>query len=64
MRLSVARHLPTRRQIASCWPYLGAAVAYVAIGVFLTDFMLSVFTAIGYLLVVVWLVPLAIRKLR
>ena len=39
-----------------------AAAVYISIGVFFVDFMLSVFACAGYLLVVVWLVPAAIRR--
>jgi hypothetical protein len=44
--------------------YLGAAVLYIVFGVFYVDFMLSVVVAAAYLLVAVWLVPEAIRRLR
>jgi hypothetical protein len=40
-----------------------AAVVYVVVGVFVTDFMLSVFVAIGYLLITTWLFPAALRRL-
>jgi hypothetical protein len=39
-----------------------AAAVYIAIGVFFTDFMLSLFVAIGYLLIAVWLVPALVRR--
>jgi hypothetical protein len=39
-----------------------ATVIYVVVGVFFVDFMLSVFVAMGYLLVATWLVPAAIRR--
>jgi hypothetical protein len=39
-----------------------AAVVYIAIGVFFTDFMLSVVIAMGYLLIATWLIPTAIRR--
>ena len=64
MRLPVAKRLPTKAQLAGCVPYLVAGALYLAVGVFFTDFMLSVFVAIGYLLIVVWLLPLAARRLR
>ena len=51
----------------SAWTLLvwgAAAVAYITIGVFFVDFMLSVFVAMGYLLIVAWLVPAAVRRLR
>ena len=44
--------------------YLGAAVLYIVVGVIYLDFMLSVFVAAASLLVAVWLVPEAIRRLR
>jgi hypothetical protein len=44
--------------------YLGAAVLYIIVGVFYVDFMLSVVVAAAYLVVAVWLVPEAIRRLR
>lgn len=44
--------------------YLMAAVIYIAIGVFFTDFMLASVVALGYLLVVVWILPLVVRRLR
>jgi hypothetical protein len=40
-----------------------AAVVYITIGVFFTDFMLSIVVAMGYLLIAVWLVPAALRRL-
>jgi hypothetical protein len=49
---------------ATLLTYLGAAVVYVTVGVFVTDFLLSVFVAAAYLLVTTWLVPAAVRRLR
>ena len=43
--------------------YAIAAVVYIAIGVYFTDFMFSVVVAIGYLLLAVWLIPEGIRRL-
>jgi hypothetical protein len=56
--------LPTRQELRGAVPYFAAGALYVLIAVFAVDFMLSVFVAMAYLLVVVWLVPLAIRRLR
>jgi hypothetical protein len=39
-----------------------AAAVYIAIGVYFTDFMLSVLVAMAYLLLAVWIVPAAIRR--
>jgi hypothetical protein len=55
--------LPSRRQLAVAAGYTAAAALYVAIGVLVTDFLLSVFVAIAYLLLVAWLVPVAVRRL-
>lgn|GEM_PF-2744532 len=43
--------------------YAIAAAVYITIGVFFTDFMLSLFVAMGYLLLAVWLIPEGIRRL-
>jgi len=44
--------------------YGSAALVYIVVGVFVTDVLLSVFTAAAYLLVAAWLVPAAVRRLR
>jgi len=53
-----------RSSLTTLLVYLGAAVLYIAVGVFFIDFMLSVFVAAAYLLVATWLVPAAVRRLR
>ena len=50
----------TRSARVTLWA--AAALIYIAVGVFFTDFMLSVFVCAGYLLVVIWLVPAALRR--
>jgi hypothetical protein len=40
-----------------------AAVVYITISVFFTDFMLSLVIAIGYLLLATWLIPAGLRRL-
>jgi hypothetical protein len=42
--------------------YCAAATLYVLIGVFVIDFLFSVFVGIAYLLVVAWLVPAVVRR--
>ena len=54
--------LPTRRELRGAFPYFTAGVLYAAIALVEVDFMFSVLVAIAYLLVVVWLVPLAVRR--
>jgi len=55
--------LPSRRQLAVAGGYAAAAALYVLIGVLVTDFLLSVFVAIAYLLLVAWIVPAGVRRL-
>jgi hypothetical protein len=44
--------------------YCAAAAVYIAIGVAYNDFLLSVIVGMGYLVLAVWLVPAAVRRLR
>ena len=43
--------------------YVIAAAVYVTVGVFYTDFLLSVFVGTAYLLLVAWLVPAGVRRI-
>jgi len=43
--------------------YVGACAVYVVIGVTVTDFLLSFWVGIGYLLFVAWFLPMLVRKL-
>jgi len=54
---------PSRQQLVTLAGYAAAAAIYIAIGVAYTDFLLSVFVATAYLLIVTWVVPLAVRRL-
>jgi hypothetical protein len=62
-RDDVGRRLPSRREALVGLGYLGACALYVAIGVTVTDFLLSVWVAIAYFLAVAWLLPAVVRKL-
>ena len=53
---------PSKRQLAVAAGYVAAAAVYIAIGVAYTDFLLSFFVALAYLLLVAWLVPAALRR--
>ena len=44
--------------------YCLAAAAYIAIGVAWIDFLLSFWVAVAYVLVTLWLLPAATRRLR
>lgn len=55
--------MPSKRQLAVAAWYALAGAVYIAIGVWFTDFLLSFFVALGYLLVVAWLIPAGVRRL-
>jgi len=57
------RDRPSNRQLAVFAGYVLASAIYVTIGVFFTDFLLSVFVGTAYLLLVAWLVPVGVRRL-
>jgi hypothetical protein len=57
------RERPSKQQLAVFAGYVLAAAVYVTVGVFYTDFLLSVFVGIAYLLLVAWLVPAGVRRL-
>ena len=61
MRLAPER--PTRRDLATLALYVICAVAYIAIGVAVTDFLLSFWVAAVYLVVTAWPVPAILRRL-
>lgn len=54
---------PSKPQLAVFAGYVIAAGVYVTVGVFYTDFLLSVFVGIAYLLLVAWLVPAGVRRI-
>jgi hypothetical protein len=54
---------PDRRQFVTLLAYGGAAAIYITIGVMTTDFLLSVFVAAAFLLLVVWVVPTIVRRI-
>jgi hypothetical protein len=54
--------IPTKRDLVVFGGYLVAAGVYIAIGVTTLDFLLSFWTALAYVLAVIWLVPLAVRR--
>ena len=54
---------PDRRQLITLLGYAGAAAVYVAIGVLVPDFLLSVFVAAAFLLLAAWVVPMIVRRI-
>ena len=64
MRLRGLRErVPTRGDLRVFAGYCLAAAVYIAIGVTVTDFLLSFWVGLAYVLVSAWLIPLAVRKL-
>ena len=64
MRVRLRPDLPNRADLVGFAPYVVAAAVYIAIGVAWIDFLFSFWVALAYLLVTVWLLPLALRRLR
>jgi tetrahydromethanopterin S-methyltransferase subunit B len=53
---------PNRRERRVFAGYLLAAVAYIAIGVAVTDFLLSFWVAVAYIVAAAWAVPTIVRR--
>jgi hypothetical protein len=64
VRLRLKPELPDRDDLLVFGGYCLAAALYIAIGVAYVDFLLSFWVGLGYLLVVAWLVPVAVRHFR
>ena len=56
--------MPTRPDLRVFAGYCLAAGIYVAIGVAVTDFLLSFWVGVAYLVLAAWLVPTVVRRLR
>jgi hypothetical protein len=54
--------LPSRPDLRVFVGYCLAAAVYVAIGVTVTDFLLSFWVGVAYVLVSAWAIPTAVRK--
>jgi hypothetical protein len=63
MRLQRLRDwAPTRSDLRVFGGYVLAAAVYIAIGVSVTDFLLSFWVGVAYVVVAAWAVPTFIRK--
>jgi hypothetical protein len=62
VRLRLAERLPRRADLRVFAGYCLAAAVYVAIGVAVTDFLLSFWVGVAYVLVAAWLVPTLVRR--
>ncbi len=63
MRLRLKLDRPNRNDLRVFGGYCLAAAIYIAIGVAYVDFLLSFWVALGYLVLVAWLVPKTVRRL-
>jgi hypothetical protein len=54
--------LPNRRERRVFAGYLLAAAVYISIGVAVTDFLLSFWVGLMYLILTAWLVPTVVRR--
>ena len=55
--------MPSKRQLTVAAGYVAAAAVYIAVGVFYTDFLLSFWVGLAYLLLVAWLLPAGVRRI-
>ena len=63
MRLrQLSGRLPSKPDLRVFAGYCLAAAVYVAIGVAVTDFLLSFWVGVAYIVVAAWLVPTAVRR--
>ena len=64
MRLRLLKDgLPNRPDLRVFAGYILAAAVYVAIGVALTDFLLSFWVGVAYIVLAAWAVPTIVRRL-
>jgi hypothetical protein len=62
--LSRRPDVPRRSDLRVFGGYCLCAAVYVGIGVAVTDFLLSFWVGVGYVLVAAWLVPVVVRRFR
>jgi hypothetical protein len=62
VRLRLRFDRPSRRQWIVFGGYAAAAVVYIVIGVTYTDFLLSFWVGLAYLLLAAWVVPMIARR--
>ena len=62
LRRLIRIDVPTRGDLRVFAGYCLAALVYIAIGVAVTDFLLSVVVAMAYIVVAAWLVPTLVRR--
>ena len=55
--------MPSKHQLTVAAGYVAAGAVYVAVGVWYTDFLLSFWVGLVYLLLVAWLLPAGVRRI-
>jgi hypothetical protein len=55
--------MPSMRQLTVAAGYAAASAVYITVGVWYTDVLLSFWVALACLLVAVWLIPTAVRRI-
>jgi hypothetical protein len=63
VRLRLNDRIPRRPDLRVFAGYCLAAVVYIAIGVAVTDFLLSFWVGVAYIVVAAWAVPTIVRRL-
>jgi len=62
VRLRLRERTPSRPDLRVFAGYCLAAAAYIAIGVTVTDFLLSFWVGVAYVVVAAWAVPTVVRR--
>jgi hypothetical protein len=62
VRLRLKERIPGRADLRVFAGYCLAAAVYIAIGVTVTDFLLSFWVGVAYILVAAWAVPTLVRR--
>ena len=60
---SLSDRLPNRFDLRVFAGYVVAAAVYIVIGVSVTDFLLSLWVGVIYIVVAAWFVPTLVRRL-
>jgi hypothetical protein len=63
VRLRLKDWAPSRPELRVFAGYCLAAAVYIAIGVAVTDFLLSFWVGVAYLVVAAWAIPTLVRRL-
>jgi hypothetical protein len=64
VRLRLKEQIPSRPDLRVFAGYCLAGAVYIAIGVTVTDFLLSFWVGVAYIVVTAWTVPALLRHVR